>query len=847
MPKTFKNFIFSIHVLLLTTIFILCFVFTTYLHTSLTQEQAIKNSDSISNQIYSSMYQVMKKGWSRSDLEVFTSSIKDNFKNSEYEIGIYRSAAVKEMFGMAEEPIKDYYVAQALKNGQKVQRFEDNIVRKILPLNAKQECLSCHSNVKVGDTLGVIDVQEDLNEIFESTQENFIWFFLIIIPLFGIAAYVSSKFTTDKLSHSIGLFHERIENINSIEDFKDFKASDLDLHFKEMNSVIKDIDVLANKLKNVAVDKEILEFEVKLLDKFIITTDVVQDWREFINNLLFEINKVMTTYTLMTVFRVGDDQFEIDIFWLGIPSANTKKLFEEYVNNSIKDSELFEGMSDFIIKHVIADTSRKLDDSLVADINYRTKSLFLDAPKIGGVVGIGVQADLTIDPVRYIVIDSILTTMANLVGSVKAINKYTEDLEFYAARDPLTNLFNQRIFNDMLDYEIKRAKRHEYKFALAVLDCDNFKHVNDTYGHMFGDKYLQSIADILEREKRDEDIIARYGGDEFTIILPECDLNGAVTTSRRIMDAIRNFELETDSGTKVKLTASIGLSVYPDHAMNKKELFFIADGMMYKAKEEGKDLVKVPSSDDIVNIVKEEKNKSSMLVNALANEQIVPYFQPIQPANDTDLVIHELLMRIKVGDKIFSAFEFIETAEGMNLINKMDLMVIQKAFEKIKESNYKGILFINLSPKSLIVGDFINTINALVKEYEIDKDKIVFEITERETVKNFSLLEKFVLNLKSEGYKFAIDDFGSGFSSFHYIKKFPIDYLKIDGDFIININKDKKDKAFVRSMVTLAHELGVKTVAEFVEDQDILDELETLGIDFYQGYYIGKPSQDFVL
>ena len=139
---------------------------------------------------------------------------------------------------------------------------------------------------------------------------------------------------------------------------------------------------------------------------------------------------------------------------------------------------------------------------------------------------------------------------------------------------------------------------------------------------------------------------------KFTIILPECDLNGAVATSQRILEAIRNFELETDTGTKVKLTSSIGLSIYPDHAMNKKELFFIADGMMYKAKEEGKNSVKIPTDKDIVNIVKEEKHKSSMLVNAIAKKQIVPYFQPIKPANDSDLIIHELLMRIEVDGKV---------------------------------------------------------------------------------------------------------------------------------------------------------------------------------------------------
>ena len=176
----------------------------------------------------------------------------------------------------------------------------------------------------------------------------------------------------------------------------------------------------------------------------------------------------------------------------------------------------------------------------------------------------------------------------------------------------------------------------------------------------------------------------------------------------------------------------------------------------------------------------------------------------------------------------------------------MDLMVIEKAFIKIKESNYEGILFINLSPKSLIMGDFINKINNFVDKYGIIKEKIVFEITERETVKNFTLLEKFVHTLKAEGYKFAIDDFGSGFSSFHYIKKFPIDYLKIDGDFIVNIDKDVKDRAFVNSIVTLAKELNIKIIAEFVESQQIVEILDVLEIDYYQGFHIGRPADKFI-
>ncbi|AXH12538.1 putative bifunctional diguanylate cyclase/phosphodiesterase [Halarcobacter bivalviorum] len=847
--KTFKNYIFSSKIILVGIIFIICFAFSTYLHTSLTKKESIEHSTTISNQVFSSMYQIMRKGWSREDLNLFTASLEENFAGSNYEINIYRSEKVKELFGEMEEKQKDKTLIDVL-NGRipEYKSFEDNVVRNIMPLKASQECLMCHANAKVSDILGMVEVKQDLNTIFNESKFQFIIFFLIIIPIFLISAFISSRYTNKKITKSLDLFKEKVENINSVDDFKQFDSKNIDLYFKEFNEIIQNVDNMAEKLKNVAVDKELLEFEIKLLDKFIITSDVVKDWREYICDLLLEINKIMETYTLMTMFRVDDDQFEVDIFWLGNPQDEVKEVFEEYINSVIKTSEYFKGMTDFKIKHIIANRDKKLYNLQKADIEYRSKSLFLDTPKIGGIVGIGLQSVLSTDPIRYIVVDSILTTMANLVGSVKAINKYTQDLEYYAARDPLTDLFNQRVFNDMMIYEIKRAKKHNYSFALMIIDCDNFKPINDNFGHAFGDKFLQTIADILEEEKRDEDIVARYGGDEFTIILPECDTNGAYTVAQRISQRISQEKLLAPDGTYVGVTISIGISVYPDHTTSQKELFIIADHMMYEAKDEGKNSIKLPTKDNVSEILKINQEKSALLISAIENNEIHPYFQPIKPAlsNDNNLVIHELLMRVKHKDKIFSAFEFIEIAEARGLINKMDLMVIEKAFEKIYETGYEGVLFINLSPKSLIVNDFINQINILVKKYNINKEKIVFEITERETVKNFSLLEKFVHNLKLEGYKFAIDDFGSGFSSFHYIKKFPIDYLKIDGDFIININKDEKDKAFVNSIVTLAKELNIQTIAEFVESQEIVDTLDELEIDYCQGYHIGKPSEEFI-
>jgi EAL domain-containing protein (putative c-di-GMP-specific phosphodiesterase class I) len=286
------------------------------------------------------------------------------------------------------------------------------------------------------------------------------------------------------------------------------------------------------------------------------------------------------------------------------------------------------------------------------------------------------------------------------------------------------------------------------------------------------------------------------------------------------------------------------MAMYPEHSTIQVELFNIADAMMYEAKTMGKNSIKYPNKYDLEEIHREAEDKSMLVLNAIKNENIIPHFQPIVNLKTNECEINELLMRIEIDGEYLPAAKFIETAEALGIVHKMDYMVIEKAFAKINETNYQGLLFINLSPKALIISEFINKIVVLAHNYNINRDNIVFEITERETVKSFSLLERFVQNLKLQGFSFAIDDFGSGFSSFHYIKKFPIDYIKIDGDFIINITKDKKDVAFVKSIVALAKELKVKTIAEFVENEEILEFLKDIDIDYVQGYHIGKPNKE---
>jgi EAL domain-containing protein (putative c-di-GMP-specific phosphodiesterase class I) len=189
-----------------------------------------------------------------------------------------------------------------------------------------------------------------------------------------------------------------------------------------------------------------------------------------------------------------------------------------------------------------------------------------------------------------------------------------------------------------------------------------------------------------------------------------------------------------------------------------------------------------------------------------------------------------------------SAGEFIEIAESMGKVHLLDYIVMEKAFAMVQESGYRGLLFINLSPRAVLVRDFLQTLHALTLKYNMVPERIVFEITERDTVKNIALLENFVRSLKESGYLLAIDDFGSGFSSFHYLKYLPIDFVKIEGEFIANMANDPRDLAFVTSITELAKKLKLKTVAEFVETEEVLELVRQSGIDYAQGYHIGKPQ-----
>ena len=314
--------------------------------------------------------------------------------------------------------------------------------------------------------------------------------------------------------------------------------------------------------------------------------------------------------------------------------------------------------------------------------------------------------------------------------------------------------------------------------------------------------------------------------------------------AERLLAAAELIELTAPDGTPVRATASIGLAVFPQHADNGKDLFLFADNMMYKAKSQGKRRLGIPSDEDAAEVFRDISQKSVVVMNAIKERRVVPFFQPILDVASDRLAAVEVLSRIETAEGMMGAGEFVELAERAGIIHHLDTLVIEKALEEVAASAFDGLVFINLSPRALILSEFARNVRAVVAASGIAPERLVFEITERDTVKNITLLERFLNDLKFEGYRLAIDDFGSGFSSFHYLRHFPVDFLKVEGDFIANILDSQTDRAFVESMKTLAAQLGIRVVAEFVESEEVLAEVRRIGIELAQGYHIGRPARE---
>lgn len=418
-------------------------------------------------------------------------------------------------------------------------------------------------------------------------------------------------------------------------------------------------------------------------------------------------------------------------------------------------------------------------------------------------------------------------------------------LLYSATHDQLTDLLNRNSFREAVSRAVDQALRYRQKGAVMFIDLDNFKYFNDSMGHQAGDELLRKVADALRQSLRDKDTLARLGGDEFAALLPDINEAQATSVAERILETLRKNKVIAGDHP-VDVTASIGIALFPDHGTTADELLVNADMAMYKAKENGRSRFCLWDSGlEQTARMHSDMTWSGRIRQALDEGRFVLHLQGILDLHTDRISQYEALIRM-VGEsgELIPPGEFIPVAERFGLIQDIDRWATKQAIRLAGDCQKLGRelrLEVNLSAKALIDPDFIAIVRKELAETGVNPFNLVFEITETAAISNMLEAERFINALKTLGCRFALDDFGVGFSSFNHLKHLPVDYLKIDGSFIRDLPRNPVDQHIVRAMVQIAKGLGKKTIAEFVTDRETLALVRELGVDYAQGYCVSRP------
>ena len=438
----------------------------------------------------------------------------------------------------------------------------------------------------------------------------------------------------------------------------------------------------------------------------------------------------------------------------------------------------------------------------------------------------------------------------------KSDRKLTEVLASEASkliqvrRDPTTGTLNRRGFNEQLEHTIETIKTEAKTSCLLFVDIDQFKLVNETSGHIGGDHLLKQISTLLHKYVKKNDVQGRLGSDEFVIILNDCKLYDAELTADRIRQLISQFRFMYQ-GKLFDISACIGVLALNKEIGNCSQALRYADLACTVAKEQGSNKVHVYEATDEAMLKHENQMQWVTRINEGIDEnKFQIYRQEIQSLQkNPGLEAHyEILIRLKdENNQILSPFHFIPVAERYNLMPKIDRWVIKKTlslmsreFKECPET--KLLCSINLSGQSFCEDGFVMEVAEQIRRSGVPPQRICFEMTETAAVSNLTQAVEFMETLKKIGCLFSLDDFGSGMSSFTYLKNLPVDFLKIDGYFVKTMMEDKIDHAMVASIHQIGSVMGLKTIAEFVENEEICNELKAMGVDYGQGYAIGRPE-----
>jgi diguanylate cyclase (GGDEF)-like protein/PAS domain S-box-containing protein len=473
---------------------------------------------------------------------------------------------------------------------------------------------------------------------------------------------------------------------------------------------------------------------------------------------------------------------------------------------------------------------------VAAPIHREKRYLHKEGHEVWGYLSTSLVTDGTGQPLYYI----------SHVEDITERKEYERQLMHLASYDPLTELFNRRRFQEELETVMAAANLGELRGAILFIDLDQFKYVNDTLGHHAGDELLTNVANLLRSLYQTPGCtVARLGGDEFAVILAGATPEAAELAADSLVALMQSFAPEV-AGQQVRITASVGIALFPDHGTSAAELLARADFAMYQAKEHGRNRAYLFAPDaDAVGEAEAKLTWERRIREAIEQDRFALWYQPILDLQTGQAEHCELLLRMtgEDGEPIAPGL-FLPVAERFGLIQTIDRWVVREAIRLLARAQADGrwrAVEVNLSGLAFQDSELISLIQHELAATGADPAGLIMEITETAAIADLDAAREFVVTLRNLGCRFAIDDFGSGFASFAYLKHLPVDYLKIDGSFIRNLATDPVDQHLVRGMVEVARGLGRQTIAEFVGDEETVRLLREYGVDYAQGYHVGRP------
>ena len=584
----------------------------------------------------------------------------------------------------------------------------------------------------------------------------------------------------------------------------------LELIEKSMRKLIRTTDKKNNNFKDDEISK--LDDEINIvLDKLINTEIHLQEEEKNYTNIL---NAMSNSFFHLKAIMNNEGEY-IDGVIIDVNFAGTELLGlsqEDIINNKLSDIyQNFSRDKDKILE-ILTRIKDSKSECIAQEINIVDDKW-------------GVVSVYSLNKGYFSII----------VNDVTEIKKYAEDMTYLANYDTLTNLLNR---HNLLEYLIELISRDE-KFSIYFIDLDDFKNINDTLGHNTGDEILRVVADRLTDLYSDDITVGRLGGDEFILVKRgESDLDNIKDIAEETLKLLnKNIQF---SRYNFSLKASIGISYYPDHAEDVFTLLKYADISMYEGKQEGGNKYKIFSEEML-----EDLNLESRLSKAIDNNEFEVYYQPIYDVKSKKIVGAEALSRWISSTGIISPTKFIPLAKKNGDIIRIDEFVLKESCEFCKkmrsltEEDFK--VSVNISYTALKQINFLERVMSIVNESNVNPNFIKIEITEDEIIDNIESTVNILNKLRKLGFNIALDDFGVGYSSFNYIKTLPLDTLKIDRSLLISVENDKKTFAIIKTLINLAHTLGLDVVCEGVEMKNQLELLTNIECDKIQGYYISKP------